>query len=128
MKNKIMIFTATVNILILTCSINAYAQQTSSISVYVISPSISTSMEARNIRAENRWIEETNARMADAILVVVRSSLFNPLDNYYYSLKELEDDAEMQLNISGPKFHIYLYTLNNDLTISQIKHVSYAAH
>jgi hypothetical protein len=98
------------------------------LSVYVIAPSVSTSMEARAIRQRNSWTEATDARTADAILVVCRSSLFNPLNDRYDSLKELEKDADDQLNIAGPKFHIYLFQLQGDLSVSQLKHTSYEAN
>jgi hypothetical protein len=71
--------------------------------VAVIAPSVSTRMEARAVLARLRW-RETTLREAEGILVVVRSMLFNPLDSSYDSIKELQDDAEGQLNISGEVF------------------------
>ena len=95
--------------------------------VYVIAPSVSTSMEARSIRMKKGWVE-SDLRQADAILVVVRSMLFNPLDYTYDSIKELKDDAESQLNISGEKFHIYIYSIDDKMKVSQQRHVSYKAN
>ena len=97
------------------------------LNTYVIAPSVSTSMEARAIRQRNGWTEATDVRSADAVLVVVRSSLFNPLNDRYDSLKQLEKDADNQLNIAGPKFHIYLFRLQSDLSVSKVKHTSYEA-
>src|SRR5579885_2933634 len=94
--------------------------------VYVIAPSVSTSMEARSIRMKNGWVE-SSLRQADAILVVVRSMLFYPLDYSYDSVKELEDDADSQLNISGENFHVYIYSIDDDMKVTQEKHVSYKA-
>jgi hypothetical protein len=94
--------------------------------VYVIAPSVSTSMEARSIRIKKGWTE-SSLRQADAILVVVRSMLFNPLDYSYDSVKELQDDSESQLNISGENFHVYIYSIDDDMKVSQEKHVSYKA-
>lgn len=94
--------------------------------VYVIAPSVSTSMEARSIRMKKGWAE-SSLRQADAILVVVRSMLFNPLDYSYDSVKELQDDAEGQMNISGENFHVYIYSIDDDMKASQEKHVSYKA-
>jgi len=94
--------------------------------VYVIAPSVSTAMEARSIRMKKGW-GESSLRQADAILVVVRSMLFNPLDYSYDSVKELEDDADSQLNISGENFHVYIYSIDDDMKVSQEKHVSYKA-
>lgn len=73
------------------------------------------------------WVE-SSLRQADAILVVVRSMLFNPLDYSYDSPKELQDDAESQLNISGENFHVYVYSIGDDMKVSQEKHVSYKAN
>jgi len=96
------------------------------LSVAVIAPSVSTSIEARQVMRRFGWTE-TNFRNADAILVVVRSMLYNPLNYSYGSIKELQDDADMQLNISGENFHMYIYSIENDLSVNQLKHVSYKA-
>ena len=105
----------------------AASMSTRGLSVYVIAPSVSTSMEARLIRMKNGWTE-SRLRQADAILVVVRSMLFNPLDYSYDSVKELEEDADSQLNISGENFHVYLYSVDDDMKVRQEKHVSYKAN
>ncbi len=97
-----------------------------SLKMAVIAPSVSTSMEARSIMREKGWIE-TNFRQADGILVVVRSMLFNPLSYSYRSIGDLQEDADMQLNISGEKFHVYIYQINDDLSVSQLKHINYKA-
>ncbi|GBC95099.1 hypothetical protein HRbin16_00886 [bacterium HR16] len=59
--------------------------------------------------------------------MVVRSYLYNPLNFRYDSLKDLKRDAEMQLNLTGAKYHIYLYSLENDLTLRQLAHESFEA-
>lgn len=94
--------------------------------VAVIAPSISTSMEARALMRRSGWIESP-LRDADTILVVVRSILFDPLNSSYDSIKELQDDADSQLNIIGENFHIYTYEINDDLSVRQLKHTSYKA-
>jgi hypothetical protein len=95
--------------------------------VAVIAPSVSTSIEARSIIGKNKWIE-SNPREADFILVVVRSSLSLPLNISYDCYKELRDDAEGQLNISGRNFCVYLFQLNDDdLSLIEIKHTHYKA-
>lgn len=94
--------------------------------VFVIAPSVSTSMEARSIRMKKGWVE-SSLRQADAVLVVVRSMLFNPLDYSYDSVKELQEDAERQLNISGEKFHVYIYLVDDGMKVRQEKHASYKA-
>ena len=64
---------------------------------------------------------------ATVILVVVRSSLFNPLSSSYETVCELKEDAEIQLNISGPNFHVYLYSMDDDLRVTQLSHRSFSA-
>lgn len=95
-------------------------------SVGVISPSVSTSMEATRILAKQGW---TRGKMksVDAILVVVRSCLPLPLRQSYGFVGDLKNDADSQLNIAGPQFHVYLYVLGDDLECTQIKHISYDA-
>jgi hypothetical protein len=96
------------------------------IKVATIAPSISTSMEARAIR-QRLGLIEVRLRDADAILVVVRSMLFDPLDYSYQGVRDLQRDAEGQLNIAGENFHIYFYQINDDFSVTQLKHSSYKA-
>ena len=93
--------------------------------VAVIAHSVSTSIEARKVRMQQGWTETTNLRQADAILVVCRSGLIRPLDSSYNSIQELDRDAESQLNIVGLNFHVYIYRINDDLSVDEIKHVHY---
>lgn len=93
----------------------------------IIAPSVSTSIESKEILNRNGWVE-SNFRQAQGILVVVRSMLFNPLNDTYDSIDELNDDADSQLNISGDNFHIYIYQINDDLSVRQLKHVNYKAN
>jgi len=85
-------------------------------------------MEANSVIARLKWTRTNNWKTADAVLVVVRSMLFNPLSQSYESVCELKQDAESQLNIAGQKFHIYTYTINDDLSVSQTAHQSYDAN
>ena len=101
--------------------------QTRGLPVVVIAPSVSTSMEARSVRTQLGWIETSSWLKADAIQVVVRSSLLNPLKRTYECACELREDAERQLNISGPRFHVYVYRLAEDLSVVQVDHASYDA-
>lgn len=59
---------------------------------------------------------------ADYILAVCRSSLYYPLSGFYSSITDLDRDADMQLNISGPNMHVYVYEIGDDLSVSQIEH------
>jgi hypothetical protein len=103
----------------------AFAQR--GISVAVVAHSISTRVEARKVLARQGWTETTNLRQADGILVVCRSGLNWPLNDAYRSFKELNDDADSQLNISGSNFHIYVYKLNNNLSVEKVAHQSFPA-
>jgi hypothetical protein len=104
----------------------AFASVSEASEVAVIAPSVSTRMEARAILARLGW-HETTLRDASGILVVVRSMLFNPLSWSYESIKDLQEAAEFQLNISGENFHIYIYSITPDLGVTQVKHTSYKA-
>lgn len=101
-------------------------KRTPAISVAVIAPSVSTALEARRVMAYQGW-SEGKLKTADAILVIVRSSLTLPLRASYAFISELKEDAERQMNISGPNFHIYLYHLGDDLECRELKHISYRA-
>lgn len=105
--------------------LNAYAER--GLNVAVIAHSISTRAEARNVMRRQGWSEAANLRQADAILVVCRSGLNWPLSSSYRSIKELDDDADSQLNISGSNFHIYIYQINSNLGVDEVKHVHYPA-
>lgn len=74
-----------------------------------------------------RWADTTVLRDAVLVLVVVRSSGTLPLAPSYDSLKWLRDAANSQLNDSGAQFHVYLYTIRQDLSLLQSSHQSYDA-
>ena len=97
------------------------------LSVAVVAHSISTRIESRKVLARQGWTETTNLRQADGILVVCRSGLNWPLNDSYRSFKELNDDADSQLNISGSNFHIYVYKLNDNLSVEKIAHQRFPA-
>jgi len=91
--------------------------------VYVIAPSVSTSMKAREIRMR-AGVPEVSLRSAYRALVVVRSALFNPLRGSYSNIFELQQDADNQLNIAGPKYHVYVFELDEDFRATQVSHDS----
>jgi len=94
--------------------------------VAVIAHSVSTSMIARDVRMRKGWAE-LPLREADFVLVVCRSTLSDPLDYSYPSLRELDEDAENQLNIAGDRAHVYLYEVNADRSVVRRKHDSFRA-
>jgi hypothetical protein len=89
--------------------------------VAVIAHSISTSTEARRIMSNMKWTK-VERKNADYILVVCRSGLSFPLNSAYDSIKELDEDADNQLNISGSNMHVYVYQINDDLSVDENKH------
>lgn len=94
--------------------------------VTIVAHSMSTSRKAKEILRNKRWTE-SNPKKADKILVVCRSGLSDPLDDSYDSFHDLNKDADGQLNISGSNYHVYLYDIEDDLSLSQIEHSSFSA-
>ena len=92
---------------------------------FVVAPSVSTMREARRMLRFCRWTDTTELRSADFVLVVVRSSGSEPMSPSYASLKWLRDAANSQLNDLGAQFHVYLYTIREDLSLLQASHRSY---
>jgi len=83
-------------------------------------------MEARKIITQMN-LTQGQLTSADAVLVVARSSLLDPLQAAYRSAAELSKDAESLMNISGPMFHVYVYQQQENGRCFQLKHYSYAA-
>ena len=106
------------------CESQVHAER--ALNVAVIAHSVSTRIEARKLLRHQGWYE-TDLRQADAILVVCRSELNWPLNSSYSSIKELNEDADFQLNITGSNFHVYIYRINGDLSVDEIKHIQYPA-
>jgi hypothetical protein len=92
----------------------------------VIAHSVSTSSEARKVLSK---IGESAYSLAskNLILVVCRSGLSYPMNSSYNSLSELNSDADSQLNISGDNFHVYIYQMDSDGTITERQHIDYKA-
>ena len=96
--------------------------------VFVIAHSISTRSEARLVMQKQGWGRAATPSQANGILVVCRSGLSYPLNSSYRNIKELNDDADSQLNISGSNYHIYVFNLNGNKTLSEAQHVYYPAN
>jgi hypothetical protein len=58
----------------------------------------------------------------------VRSELEMPLTGFYESVGELKRDAEMQLNISGSNYVVYIFGLDDDLRPTELKRIAYPAN
>ena len=95
--------------------------------VYVIAESVSTSMEAQRILYRQRW-RAVPLRQAQFVLVVVRSELEMPLTGFYLSVAELKQDAEMQLNVAGSNYVVYIFALDDDLQPTELKRIAYPAN
>ena len=95
--------------------------------VYVIAESVSTSMEAQRILYRQQWTA-VPLRRAQFVLVVVRSELEMPLTGFYSSVADLKHDAEMQLNIAGSNYVVYLFTLDYELRPTELKRIAYPAN
>jgi len=108
------------------CLLFLSAQILHAADVVVIAHSVSTSMEARNVLARFK-LREVPFKQADGVLVVCRSMLFNPLQGSYADIRQLNRDAANQLNIAGSNFHVYIYQIENDLSVVSLKHFSYKA-
>lgn len=117
-----------ISVLIIALSAPLTANAERGLKVAVIAHSISTRVEARKIMQRQGWSQAANLRQADTILVVCRSGLNLPLSSSYPTIKELDDDTDSQMNISGANFHIYIYQINNNLGVDEEKHVHYPAN
>jgi hypothetical protein len=84
-------------------------------------------IEAQRILYRQRWTA-VPLRRAQFALVVVRSELEMPLTGFYSSVAELKQDAEMQLNISGSNFVVYIFSLDDDLRPTELKRIAYPAN
>ena len=93
--------------------------------VVLVAPSGSTAAEAKRLLHLCRWTDTTALRDADLVAVVVRSSSGMPMASAYDSMKWLRDEANSLLNESGAQFHIYLYTIRQDLSLLEVSHRSY---
>jgi hypothetical protein len=128
-KGYVSIWFATLTLLVilsLTSQEKVLAEDVYIKSVAVIAHSVSCSMMAREIRSEQGW-SEIPPKKADFVLVVCRSMLFNPLRYSYDFYGELDEDADRQLNIAGSNYHIYIYQIHDDLSVSQVDHTSFEA-
>jgi hypothetical protein len=94
--------------------------------VAVIAPSVSTGMLARQV-LQTLHATETSFRGAVAVLVVVRSGLYYPLNPSYESVAALKRDADGQLNITGANYHVYMFSVSDDLILHQLAHQSFEA-
>jgi hypothetical protein len=93
--------------------------------VFRITPSISTGIEARKTIAYFSWQLAQDPFDADAIFVVVKTfGLRYPLDSFYDSIEDLIDDAEGQMNITGGIVHLYLYSFSKE-GLSELAHMRY---
>jgi len=90
----------------------------------VIASSSAARDVARQVMRQSGW-SEAKPKQADGVLVVVRSSMYDPLFTRSGScFCDLRKNAERQPSLSGSKYHIYVYRLNDDLTVTKLKHTT----
>ncbi|GMV36120.1 MAG: hypothetical protein AMXMBFR61_06280 [Fimbriimonadales bacterium] len=90
----------------------------------VIAPSTAAREVARQVMRQSGW-SDAKPKQADGVLVVVRSSMYNPLFTSSRScFCDLRRNAERQPSLSGSKYHIYVYRLNDDLTVTEVRHTT----
>jgi len=113
--------------LIVMCLVAAtYAQNASVIVVAPAGNNHATNMEAQSVMRANNWTQGYDPRQSDGVLVAVRSSRFWPLADQYENLDTVRNAAEWNEQHDGYSFHVYLYQINQDLSLSQIAYESYA--
>ncbi len=89
--------------------------------VAVIAPTMATRREAVAVLRRNGWVE-VNPRQADGVLAVVRSSLLFPLEGHYNAYTELEAAAELWGGVFGEYLHVYVFRIEENLTVTEIAH------
>lgn len=93
------------------------------VSVAVIAPSGAALSAAKEALWSLGWTETKNLGQADAVVVACKSNENWPLNNTYSNIKELESDAMQQANIIGSDTHIYVYKINADMSVDEIKYL-----
>ncbi len=93
--------------------------------VAVIAPSISTSREARNW-LKLRWEEvlPRQVMMRSSCSCAQQSVLPSP-QHLRQLTKNFRTTPMDSRNISGPKFHVYVHRVNDDLSVSEFEYRSY---
>lgn len=117
-----------VGILILLAFLGAFAVSNPAraergLSVAVIAPSISARTAAHETLWNLGWTETKNLGQAEAVIVACNSNESWPLNNTYNSINELESDALLPANASGSDTHIYVYKINADMSVDEIKYL-----
>jgi hypothetical protein len=69
-----------------------------------------------------KHVTETTLKRADAILVVLRSTLANPLRTSYGCPCDLRRDTSARAGFAGQKTHVYVYTVDDNLRVRRVAH------
>lgn len=115
-------------ILILLAFLGAFAVSNTAraergLSVAVIAPSTAARTAAQEALWNLGWTETKNLGQAEAVVVACKSNESWPLNNTYSSIKELESDALLPANSIGSDTHIYVYKINADMSVDEIKYL-----
>ncbi len=97
-------------------------------SVAVIAPSNAARSAAQDALWNLGWTETKDFNLADAIVVACQSNENWPLNTTYGSIKELESDAFLPVNTIGSDTHIYIYKINADMSVDEIKYLHLPAN
>jgi hypothetical protein len=119
------VFSTAFFVLLIVTLIPAYCQD-KPLNVAIIAPSASTAVKAGELIALDH-LNEVDASAAEAYLVVTRSDLTYPLSSFYSDERGLRGAVESQFNSSGSFYHMYLYAVNRDASLTEIRHTVFSA-
>ena len=97
-----------------------YSQE-NELKAVIITPSVSTAVKASQL-LKNNGLVEAEFDKAECVFVVTRSDLSRPLNYSYPDIQQLRKDIDGQFNILGLKYHMYIYHINKNKSLSQIRH------
>jgi hypothetical protein len=89
--------------------------------VAVIAPNYYAREVADDI-LQQKHVTETRLKHADAILVVLRSSLGSPLRTFYDCPCELRKETSARAGFAGQKTHVYVYAVDDNLRVRRVAH------
>jgi hypothetical protein len=69
-----------------------------------------------------KHVTETTLKHADAVLVVLRSTLLNPLRTSYSCPCDLRRETSARAAFTGQKVHLYVYAVDDNLRVRRVAH------
>ena len=89
--------------------------------VAVIAPTTHDYELARDIMTKSSWTK-VPFKDADAVLVVMNNSLSNPLSKHYQKFISLKLEAETNPRVVSQHWHVYIYDIQPDSSLSERSH------